>query len=168
MIHVIIRTVRLRNIKSSKHPKLFRVPLNISFEKPLNPDHYLGMSFTTLFLILHSYFEIIVFIFEIKKNCFTDSYSYDSNYEANEQMYSLFREQILENDLKNEYILMYDYNTYGAGKGKYFFIKVSNTTNSITMFINQQLSYLYYYKVVGEKLLSKESFLFLVDKPSVG
>lgn len=67
MIQVIIRTVRLRNIKSSKHPKLFRVPLDISFEKPLNPDHYLGMSFTTLFLIPHSYFEIIVFIFEIKK-----------------------------------------------------------------------------------------------------
>ncbi|KAL4135570.1 hypothetical protein QTP88_007170 [Uroleucon formosanum] len=99
MIHVIIRTVRLRNIKSSKHPKLFRVPLNISFEKPLNPDHYL------------------------------DSYSYDSNYEANEQMYSLFREQILENDLKNEYILMYDYNTYGAGKESRNKLVVKRTGN---------------------------------------
>lgn len=67
MIHVIIRTICLRNIKSSKHPKLFRDPLNISFEKPLNPEHCLGMSFTILFLIPRSYFEIIVFILEIKK-----------------------------------------------------------------------------------------------------
>jgi len=29
-------------------------------------------------------------------------------------MYSLFRDQILEYDIKDEYILMYDHNTYGA------------------------------------------------------
>jgi len=62
------------------------------------------------------------------KICFIDSYFYDPNYEASEQIYSLFRQQILGTDIRHEYILMYDYNTYGAGKSKYLFIKVSNPT----------------------------------------
>jgi len=63
MIHIIIKTISLKN---GKLPELFRVPLNISFDQPLNSDQYLGMSFTNLFSITQTYFKIIVFIFEIK------------------------------------------------------------------------------------------------------
>lgn len=71
------------------------------------------------------------------KICFTDSYFYDPDYEACEKMHSLFREQILGTDIKHEYVLMYDYNTYGAGKSKYLFIKVSYPKTETTTFINR-------------------------------
>ncbi|XP_015363422.1 PREDICTED: pre-mRNA-splicing factor CWC22 homolog [Diuraphis noxia] len=67
-------------------PIISRSPLNIFSGKKIKPDYSL------------------------------DSYSYDPDYEANEHMYSLFRDQILDNDIKDEYILMYDHNTYGVGR----------------------------------------------------
>jgi len=71
------------------------------------------------------------------KTYFTDSYFYDPDYEESEKMYSLFRDQIFGTDIKHEYILMYDYNTYGAGKSKCLFIKVSNFKTSNSTIINR-------------------------------
>ncbi|XP_060858529.1 pre-mRNA-splicing factor CWC22 homolog isoform X2 [Metopolophium dirhodum] len=97
--HMIHIILKTISLKNSKLPDLFRVPLNISFNQPLTSDQYL------------------------------DSYFYDPDYEASEQIYSLFRKQILGTDIKHEYILMYDYNTYGAGKKSRQKLVVKRTGN---------------------------------------
>eukprot|EP00102_Acyrthosiphon_pisum_P024166 XP_016661376.1 PREDICTED: pre-mRNA-splicing factor CWC22 homolog isoform X2 [Acyrthosiphon pisum] len=96
MIHILINTISLKN---GKPPEVFRVPLNISLARPLNPDQYL------------------------------DSYFYDPYYEASEHICTLFRDQIVGTDIKHEYIIMYDYNTYGAGKNSRQKLVVKRTGN---------------------------------------
>ncbi|KAL5238475.1 hypothetical protein ACI65C_005885 [Semiaphis heraclei] len=65
---------------------------------------------------------------KIKPQYSLDTYSYDPDYEFNEYMYSLFRDQVLGNDIKDEYILMYDHNTYGAKKSQHKLV-VKHTGN---------------------------------------
>ncbi|XP_022168891.1 pre-mRNA-splicing factor CWC22 homolog [Myzus persicae] len=84
MIQIIMRTISLKSPSKVKGPVISRPPLTIFSAKKINPNYSL------------------------------DSYSYDPDYEANEEIYSLFRDQILENDIKDEYIIMYDHNTYDA------------------------------------------------------
>ncbi|CAI6354892.1 unnamed protein product [Macrosiphum euphorbiae] len=97
--HMMHVLIKTVSLKNGKPPAVSRVPLNISFKQSLIPDQYL------------------------------DSYFYDPDYEACEKMHSLFREQILGTDIKHEYVLMYDYNTYGAGKKSQTKLMVKRTGN---------------------------------------
>jgi len=73
---------------------------------------------------------------------FTDTYIYDSEFKENECFYALFRDQVLETDVKDEYILMYDH-TDGKGSSKYLCINVSNPSTLITIsFLLKIYSYL--------------------------
>ncbi|XP_025196648.1 pre-mRNA-splicing factor CWC22 homolog [Melanaphis sacchari] len=85
MIQIIMKTITLKNVLKFKKPAVtkFRMPFNISLENNINPELDL------------------------------DYYSYDPYYASAEELYELFRKQVLESDDRDEYILMYDTKSYG-------------------------------------------------------
>ncbi|XP_060847097.1 pre-mRNA-splicing factor CWC22 homolog [Rhopalosiphum padi] len=90
MIQIIMETISLKNVLKFKKPMMtkFRTPFNISLESQIDPHMEL------------------------------DYYSYDPYYEYSEELYELFRTQVLESDDKDEYVLMYDTETYNKRNKK--------------------------------------------------
>ncbi|KAE9524208.1 hypothetical protein AGLY_015247 [Aphis glycines] len=96
MIKIILDTISFKHVlKFKKQTKKFRTPFNIPLINNIDPEYNL------------------------------DYYYYDPNYASTEELYELFRTQVLESDDKDEYILMYDPETYGKKNSKSLFLKAN-------------------------------------------